>query len=244
MDSTRKVLNLNMWFVPSFSSSLGKWTQLKESCDTEAVLPYNGRETTPTHLNAEDIKWISMHSSQTLELKDCSAVSNHYNTFRFFQWEWTLLVFYICLPFSQCQTNLRHQEVMKFRDSTLIKAAKFQGKRKLLSGWSLSSLGEDCACAEDRRLDHPLNRSPPFPSLLSNLSAQKHVSFSFRMSAQVAGWTPVALSQGQSTTSLVPINLISSSYISLSLLQHLSRHCTFTGMFCSLKAWISLHFSE
>lgn len=143
MDSARKVLNLNTWFVPSFSSSLGKWTQLKESCDTEAVLPYNGRETTPTHLNAEDIKWISMHSSQTLELKDCSAVSNHYNTFRFFQWEWTLLVFCICLPFSQCQTNLRHQEVMEFRDSTLIKAAKFQGKRKLLSGWSLSSLGED-----------------------------------------------------------------------------------------------------
>lgn len=38
------------------------------------------------------------------------------------------LHFFICLPFSQGQTNLRHQGVLKFRDRTLIKASEFQGK--------------------------------------------------------------------------------------------------------------------
>lgn len=42
----------------------------------------------------------------------------------------------------------------------------------------MNSLGEGCACADDRKLNHPLNRSPPFPSLLYILSTQKNIYFS------------------------------------------------------------------
>lgn len=49
--------------------------------------------------------------------------------------------------------------------------------------------------------------------------------------AQVVGWTPVAPSQAQSTTSLVLIKLISSFYVCISLPQHLGDIAHLLGCF-------------
>lgn len=78
-----------------------------------------------------------------------------------------------CLFFNKGQTDLNHLKVMKFRDSTLIKAVKFQGKVQTTFRMELGQLMKGlwwCVIAGDG--NHYSNRSPSLPSLPSNLTAE------------------------------------------------------------------------